>query len=330
MNQPDSNPARDKESPPAKFESAEDRIVWVFAGQEGIRAGWRWLIFLAILIGCAALLVTISVAAGLLHLRAGQPATSVLTASNAAEQEAILVISMFIATFIVSKIERRPMGQYGLPVREAFGRRFWQGVVWGFAAITSTLGLIAALHGFSFGELALSGRSLITYAATWGIAFLLTGFFEEFVFRGYSQFTLATGMGFWPAAIVLSVLFGAIHLGNSGEAWSGALSVVLIALFFCFTLRRTGSLWFAVGLHAAWDYGETFIYGVPDSGLVARGHLLNSSFHGPRWLTGGLVGPEASVACFSIIGLLFIVFHFAYPDHSSKERTGNFSEATHI
>jgi uncharacterized protein len=330
MNLPNSNPPANKQSPPAKLERGEDRLAWFFLGPRGIRAGWRWLIFLAILIGCVTLLVTVCVAAGLLHLRAGQPVTSTLTASNAAGQEAIFVISMFIAAAIMSKVEKRPMGQYGLPAREAFGHLFWQGLIWGFVAISVTLLLIAAFHGFSFGKLALSGRLLAGYALGWGIAFLLTGLFEEFVFRGYSQFTLATGMGFWPAAVVLSVLFGAIHLGNSGEAWSGAVSVVLIGLFFCFTLRRTGTIWFAVGLHAAWDYGETFLYGVPDSGMIARGHLLNSSFHGPKWLTGGSVGPEASVACFMVIGVLFLVFHFSYPNTSRQEGAGNFSDATHI
>lgn len=330
MTVPTSKSPADKQSPPAKFETAEDRIAWFFVGPQGIRAGWRWLMFLAILIGCAACLVTVCVAAGLLHLRAGESTASILTASNAVMQEAIFVISMFVAAAIMSRIEKRPMGQYGLPARQAFGRLFWEGIIWGFIAISVTLLLIAAFHGFSFGRLALSGRLLVGYAAVWGIAFLLTGFFEEFVFRGYSQYTLAMGMGFWPAAVLLSVSFGAIHLGNSGEAWSGAFSVVLIALFFCFTLRRTGSLWFAVGLHAAWDYGETFIYGVPDSGLIARGHLLNSSFHGPRWLTGGSVGPEASAACFVVIGLLFVVFHFCYPSHFAQEGSGNFSKATHI
>jgi hypothetical protein len=147
----------------------------------------------------------------------------------------------------------------------------------------------------------------------WTTSRMMTGFAEEFLFRGYSQFTLAEGMRFWPAAIFLSLLFGAGHLQNAGEAWPGALAAAYIGFFFCFTLRRTGNIWFAVGLHAAWDYGETFVYGVPDSGIVAPGHLLNSSLHGPRWLTGGKVGPEASIACFVVISLMFLVFHFVYP-----------------
>src|SRR5450756_2021428 len=74
----------------------------------------------------------------------------------------------------------------------------------------------------------------------------------------------------------------------------GALSVFAMGMFFCLILRRTGNLWFAVGLHASFDWGETFLFSAPDSGIVAPGHLLNSSFHGPVWLTGGTVGPEGS------------------------------------
>jgi membrane protease YdiL (CAAX protease family) len=89
--------------------------------------------------------------------------------------------------------------------------------------------------------------------------------------------------------------------------------VVLIGLFFCFTLRRTGSLWFAVGMHASWDWGESYLYSVPDSGGMVPGHLLNSSFHGPRWLTGGSVGPEGSVLVFVVIAAAWVVFDLIYP-----------------
>ena len=67
-----------------------------------------------------------------------------------------------------------------------------------------------------------------------------------------------------------------------GEGWVGALSVMLFGIFAAFTLQRTGSLWFAIGFHAATDYAETFIYSVPDSGMLASSHLLNSSL-ADRW-----------------------------------------------
>jgi len=143
--------------------------------------------------------------------------------------------------------------------------------------------------------------------------FFFVGLFEEFLFRGYAQFTLATGIGFWPAATVLSAGFGAVHLFNPGEGRVGALSVFVIGMFFCLTLLGTGDLWLAVGLHAAFDWGETFLFSAPDSGLVAPGHLLNSSFHGSAWLTGGTVGPEGSVVAFGVVALSAVLFVIVYP-----------------
>jgi len=131
--------------------------------------------------------------------------------------------------------------------------------------------------------------------------------------RGYSQWILAKAMGFWPAAAVLSIVFGAIHGLNPGEASIGLVAVVAIGFFFCLTLRRTGTLWWAVGFHAAWDWGESFLYSVPDSGNLARGHLLNSSLHGPSWLTGGSVGPEGSYLVFALMGALWLLFSRAHP-----------------
>jgi uncharacterized protein len=78
----------------------------------------------------------------------------------------------------------------------------------------------------------------------WAIGFLRAGGFEEFLFRGYSQFTLGSGIGFWPAAFLISAAFGAALLSKSGEGWVGALSVFAWGMFGCFALLRAGNLWF--------------------------------------------------------------------------------------
>ncbi|HYA89397.1 MAG TPA: CPBP family intramembrane glutamic endopeptidase, partial [archaeon] len=170
---------------------------------------------------------------------------------------------------------------------------------------------------FTFGSLALAGFALVKYAVLWAISFVLVGLFEEFLFRGYVQYTLGSGIGFWPSAILISAIFGATHLTNPGEGWVGALSVFTFGIFACLTLQRTGNLWFAVGFHAAGDYAETFIYSTPDSGLLAKGHLLNSSFHGPNWLTGGTIGPEGSAIDFVVFALAFVAFVLLYPPKKS-------------
>jgi membrane protease YdiL (CAAX protease family) len=291
--------------PPEGPMSGAKTIFW---NEREFRAGWRLLIYLLFVV-----LFTLAgtFLATALHFpqitRAGVTATSMLV------QECLGLIAVFAAAAIMGLLESRPFGGYGLPCATAFGARFWQGAAWGIAMIAGIIFLIRAFDGFSFGELALRGRELWGYAALWVVVFICVGLFEELLFRGYAQFTLATGIGFWPAATVLSAAFGAVHLFNRGEGKVGALSVFAIGMFFCLTLRRTGNLWFAVGLHAAFDWGETFLFSVPDSGLVAPGHLLNSSFHGPVWLTGGTVGPEGSVMAFAVVALAATFFVIVYP-----------------
>jgi membrane protease YdiL (CAAX protease family) len=222
------------------------------------------------------------------------------------------VVAAIIPAVVMARIEKRPFGDYGLPAKGAFGKLFWIGALWGIVALSALMLTLRGLHGFYFGPLALHGMRILKFALFWSVVFLLVGFFEEFLMRGYTQFTLASGMGFWPAAVVLSILFGALHLGNPGEAWVGAAAAGLIGLFFCLTLRRTGNLWFAVGFHMSFDWGETFLYSVPNSGTQPAGHLFNSSFQGPRWLTGGTVGPEGSVFVFVLIALLWVAFDRMY------------------
>jgi CAAX protease family protein len=270
-----------------------------FVGPQGLRVGWRLLLYVALWRVFALLLDA-------LVSRAVPQAAPEVWQDLAIESKRM--IAVLLPAVVMAAIEKRPFGDYGLPRRGAFGKSFWMGVAWGILAITALVLAIGAVGDFSVGRLALHGVRIMKFAAFWGLFFLIVGFFEEFLLRGYSQFTLATGIGFWPAALLLSTVFAAMHLGNPGETWVGLLAVAVIGLFFCLTLRRTGTLWFAVGFHASWDWGESYLYSVPDSGGMVTGHLLRSSFHGSHWMTGGSVGPEGSVMLFVVIALTWVVF----------------------
>jgi CAAX protease family protein len=298
---------------PSRSPQKSHVVRTIFWEPNGIRAGWRFLIFVALFMGMQFVVQFILGKIPAFIALGNQAQSGTITPAFGFIAEFTQTVLAFLAAFIMSRIEKRSWFSYGIPLEGAFGKLFWRGIVWGLALVSAEILLMYALGGFSFGGLALSGIAIVKYAAIWGFIFLLVGISEEFLYRGYTLFTLATGMGFWPAAILLSLLFGAVHLSNSGEDWIGALSVVLFALFACFALRRTGNLWFAIGLHAAGDFAETFIYSVPDSGMIATGHLLNSSCHGPRWLTGGSVGPEGSALDFVCTLLALALFSRLYP-----------------
>ncbi|MGC0777295.1 MAG: CPBP family glutamic-type intramembrane protease, partial [Candidatus Acidiferrum sp.] len=197
---------------PALSEPPRRRNVVFFGEAGGLRSGWRLLIYLAI----------VSVLAGAITLLLvrifGQP-RGVPPISAMILQELVGFAVVFGAAVVMSFVERRSLGDYGLPARGMFGGKFWLGFLFGLAEISVLIGLIAAFGGYSFGSFALQGNEVLRWGLIHLLLFTFVGFFEEFLFRGYTQFTLGDGIGFWPAAILLSVGFGAVHLGNPGEGW---------------------------------------------------------------------------------------------------------------
>lgn len=278
----------------------------ILFGGLGVRAGWRILGYFVLFFLTAYWLMWLGASFF------PEPVSGVASLWREMYQEVALVLGALLPAILMARFEERSLADYGLPPHAAFGKMFWVGAGWGLAAITLLLLALRALHAFYFGQMVLHGSRALRFALFWGVYFVLVGVFEEFLLRGYALYTLSRSWGFWPAAAMLSLMFGVIHMRNPGETWIGLLGVVAIGMFFCLTLYRTGSLWFAVGFHAFWDWGQTFLYSVPDSGTMEPGHLMRPAFHGRDWLTGGSVGPEASVMCFVVIAGVAGVFARRY------------------
>ncbi|MGA9707408.1 MAG: CPBP family intramembrane glutamic endopeptidase [Candidatus Sulfotelmatobacter sp.] len=279
----------------------------IFLNSSGLRAGWRLLIFIGIFVGLTFL-------ANWIVPKIFHPKDrSFLDPVGTIFDESQAIIEVLIATWIMARIERRRFLDYGIPVRNAFGRDFWVGLAWGAASTSLLVGLIAAFGGYHILGLALHGGMLWYFAGIWIIANLLIGFSEELQFRAYLLATLADGIGFWTAAILLSIGFGALHyFFKPHERWEDFASTDLLGLFMCLTLRRTGSLAFAIGFHAAFDLANLFVWSGQNAGEYAVGHLLETRWSGPQWLTGGLLGPEASRMVFVLIVLMFVIFDRCY------------------
>ena len=298
---------------PSPAPAKPSAIQAIFLGPNGIRAGWRLLIFLCIFfaLGRGLNFVLHNVPPVQQWIDA-QPKNS-FTPATAIASEGLTVLLLFCAVGIMSVIEKHRFADYGLPMNLALGKRFWQGVPLGFVMLSLLLAMMAAFHGFSLDGIGVGGPAAVKYGVLYFIAFILVGIFEEFSFRGYLQSTLGSGIGFWPAAIILAFAFGAGHLSNPGEKILGGIMAGSFGLVAAFALRRTGNIWFPIGMHASWDWGETYFYGTPDSGILASGHLFNSSPHGPTWLSGGSVGPEGSWLVFLILLLWAAAIHFLFP-----------------
>jgi hypothetical protein len=283
----------------------------VFVGPNGLRAGWRFLCFVALwmyLDHLKNLVVWYHVLKYKDH-----PLWHPLDffVWNGPE----LVVT-FVTVFVIMKVVDRgrwPFRNYGLGLQTASFSLFLEGLIWGFFTPTILILLLCLTRAVTFEGLALSGALLLQFALFWFLVMVLGGLHDQFLYCGYPLFTLATGIGFWPAAVLLSLLFGGLQqfLITRTTTFVHLLNASVIFLFSCLTFRRTGSLWFAVGFEAAYEFTALVVYGSPDmanKGTSVYGHLLNVTFHGSPWLTGGKSGIGASVLALPLMATVLLIF----------------------
>jgi membrane protease YdiL (CAAX protease family) len=240
-----------------------------------------------------------------------QPAANAqIQQGKAIGAEAVTFGIVLLITWLMSRIEHRRFGEYGLGGNRRRWPQLGQGALTGFGALSVLILFLYLGHWITFGGALLhSPGAVLENGFLWLIAFILVGFFEEFFFRGYLQFTLARGIGlgaigFFIAAALFNFGFGFGHGNNPGESPIGLWSAGLIGFVFCISLWYTRSLWWAIGFHATWDWGESYFYGTADSGGVSQGRLFDTHPQGKLLLSGGPTGPEGSVMCLCVIALI--------------------------
>ena len=273
-------------------------LHWIFIGKNGIRAGWGILIFAFIFFAAI-------FAAGILfpNFLRSLNISAALSPTTGLKLEGIQFSWVLIATAVLALIERKSLFAYGYQGTARIVR-FVSGLIWGFIAISVLVLVLWKFGLLAFNGQLLHGAALWKDAALWGLVFLGTGIFEESTMRGYLQFTVTRGLGFWWGALVISFLFGFGHGTNPGETPVGLFSAAASGLIWCLSLWYTGSLWWAVGYHAAWDWGESYFYGTSDSGLIAQGHLFGTHPVGKLLWSGGATGPEGSLLIIPFVLLI--------------------------
>jgi membrane protease YdiL (CAAX protease family) len=309
-------------------------------GRFGLRAGWGILIvavafflltILGGIFGVAASGHMKEIIAAQMQARAnpGAPKPHVnipFVPVLAIGQDGVAFVGLLAICWLFSRGERRPLSAYGIGPNRF--KDVFPGALWGVVCLSLLVALLHSLHVLVFDGRNLYGRVIFLWGLKWLIAFLLVGFAEEYSFRGYVQFTLMRGLwglaerfnpdnprplAFWLAATTLSLLFGAVHISNAGENFFGIIAVVLAGLAFSYTLWRTGSLWWGIGFHATWDWAQSFLFGVADSGNISVGRLFVTHPAGNPYLSGGPDGPEGSICVVLALALAVAAVHLTHP-----------------
>jgi membrane protease YdiL (CAAX protease family) len=271
-----------------------------FADDRAIRSGWRALLFIGIYLALSAAFELVP--ARLLQIETQGP----LPPRQVIVQESCDLFAILSATWIMARLERQSVLSFGYRERHLF-RRLTGGAFFGIVSLTVLVSVLWRSHLLVFSGLSTTGIVAGGFAVEWAFAALLVGILEESLLRGYLQYTLSRALGFWPAALLLSIAFALWHISNGGESIMGLIVVGVGGLVFCLSLWYTRSLWWAIGFHAGWDWGQSYLYGTPDSGLLAKGHLLNSHPNGLPFWSGGPTGPEGSPLMLPFLSAIAIV-----------------------
>lgn len=321
-------------------------LRFIFFGPHGLRPGWGLLLFVIVF------LVLSGVSTVVVHKLHPISVKTVeqrkLEAATGEKPQFMLITEgtgfalIALTSWIMSRIERRPVARYGFGGRRKVGR-FFAGFAWGLLFLAGLVGALWKLGLLVFDGRLLFGSAAWRYGAIWLVGFLLVGLLEEYLLRGYLQYTIARGaaslygmlfetkhgetLGFWTAAVALSFVFGFGHGSNPGESAIGLWSAGLIGLIFCLTLWKTGSLWWALGFHASWDWAQSFVFGVADSGTMVQGHLMATHPAGRVLLSGGATGPEGSALILPLLGVVTMVVWATLPKRTwSIEGAGPLSD----
>jgi membrane protease YdiL (CAAX protease family) len=271
----------------------------VFAGRGGLWAVWGAALFLVVYSSLDAIV------GRLLDQFYALRVVGPVPLSTALIREAIGLAVVLGSTWVMSKVMRRGFRSYGYMGHNS-GMRLGTGAAWGFTSLSALILCMWLTGHLVFDGSALRLESALTLGAGWGLVFLMIGILEESLFRGFLQHTLADGVGFWWATLTVSGAFILWHVRNADESTVGLLSTGAGSLLFSLSLWYTRSLWWAIGFHAGWDWGQSFFYGTPDSGVRIKSFLLRQHPQGnPMW-SGGTVGPEGSLFLFPLLCLLCV------------------------
>jgi len=291
-------------------------MIFFSPDERRLRAGWRLAIHTVLL------LVLVFVCELALLVVAGLVANISTWASDDAFllllNELGLFLAVTLATWLVRRfIDRRSFASLGLQISRQSSYDLLAGFAISFVMMGSIFAVELMLGWTQMPEFAWqtqAGISVLGSLALWLFIFILGGWAEELLSRGYHLQTLAGGLNLFWGVLISSAVFGMLHLGNPDASWVSTLGILLAGLFLALPYVLTRQLWLSIGLHIGWNFFEGVIFGFPVSGLQTY-NLLQHSVTGPELWTGGAFGPEAGLLL--LPALLFgsvLVYLYARPE----------------
>jgi len=282
---------------PKRNRSPLDRIFFS-PGEPRLRAGWRLALhsLLLLLLG-ACLSVPL-----LIILLTFDPALLVSYANLRPESLLLAVvieaIAVTVSVFVARRyLDKRSIESLGLTLNIQSLFDVLVGIAITLLQMGSIYVLMSQLSWITFEGFAWDVDPIgivIKNTLLFFLTFILVGWTEELLSRGYHLQTIASGINLFWGVILSSAVFSLLHLGNAGASWTSVAGIFFAGVFFAYAYIRTKQLWLPIGMHIGWNFFEGVVFGFPVSGLDTYA-LTRITVQGPEIWTGGVFGPEAGL-----------------------------------
>lgn len=267
------------------------RTVW-FQASGRLRSGWRLALFFLLVAGSGTGLLLLFRVAHLLPPRSEGGGPTPLR--ELPQVAAILAVLLAVSGVLLRATDRRGLSTLGLPLRPSAVPGALLGFLTGALPVALSVAIFSGLGTASIRPFE-SSSALPTAAGIAAVA--VTGLgsaLEEVLWRGYPLQLLIEGTGRWMAVLLTASLWALAHADNPGANAAGVFELVASGALLAWIVIRTGSLWFAIGYHVAWNVVAAHFFGLVTSGLSLGTSAFATTLTGPAWLTGGAYGFEAS------------------------------------
>ena len=235
-------------------------VRMVFLGPNGLRAGWRILIFIALFVGQGKVLnIVLHKIPAVVAMHKGL-AGDVMTPGVLMFDEGLSVALLLLTAFWMTLIEKHTFADYYLPVKEAFGKRFWQGVPYTFSDAVVTDGDHRGAARIFHSRFRDGWRGCSEIRAALWDRVLLCRYGGRIPDAGIHAIHARIGDWLLAGGVSAVRLFGAGHIQNIGrEDWFGAVMAGSFGTWRCSRFWHRQASGSAIGMHLGWDWGETFL-----------------------------------------------------------------------
>ena len=278
--------------------------IFISPSEPRLRAGWRLLIQ-------TILLIILGIATGLVFY--------FLSMANLTSSYTLLIgelaeLFAFAGSIYLARrfLDKRSFTSLGFKIDKHVLFDILAGIIITFIMMGLIFLGMQALGWLKFESFAWNtdpAQTVVSQVLLFLVIFIIVGFNEELLFRGYHLQTITSGLNLFWGLIISSIVFGGLHLGNPNATWVSAAGIFFAGLFLAYGYVRTQQLWLSIGLHLGWNFFEGVVFGFPVSGLSIY-PLMNIKASGPIVWTGGAFGPEAGLIILPALALGTVLIYF--------------------